>query len=287
MSDRPEPEEALEGWVRLAQRGDRSALERVVVAIQPQLHGLALRFLWHPEDAQDATQEILVRIVTGLGSFRGESAFRTWTFQVACNALRTLRRQRMERMETSLESFASDLATGLSDQPVATSPPVEEPLLWEEVKIGCTTAMLLCLDREHRLAYILGEILELDHRTAAAALDVSPDAYRQRLARARAGIVGLMRARCGLTHPENPCRCRRRVATAIARGYLDPARLLFAGSAEQARRFPEVLGEIRRLEELQRAAALQRSHVLPPPPEGFARWLRALISGVAEEGPRP
>src|SRR5262245_49319184 len=238
MSERPEVGEPLEAWVRLAQRGDRSALERVVTGIRPQIHGLALRFLWHPEDAEDATQEIMVRIVTRLATFRGESAFRTWAFRVACNTLRTLRRRRMERAEMSLESFAADLAVGFSDAPVATTPPVEESLLWEEVRIGCTTAMLLCLDREHRLAYILGEILELDHRTAAAALDVSPDAYRQRLARARAGIVGLMKARCGLAHAENPCRCRRRVATAISHGQLDPSRLLFATSAEQARRFP-------------------------------------------------
>ena len=155
MSERTEVDAPLEASVRLAQQGDRSALERVVTAIQPQLHGLALRFLWHPQDAEDATQEILVRIVTRLASFRGESAFRTWVFRVACNALRTLRRQRMERAEMSLESFAADLATGLSDAPVTTDPPVEESLLWEEVKIGCTTAMLLCLDREHRLAYIL------------------------------------------------------------------------------------------------------------------------------------
>src|SRR5262245_64054099 len=238
MSERSGDEAGLEERVRLAQGGDRAALESVVKEIQPQMYGLALRFLWHPDDALDATQEILVRIVTKLASFRGESGFRTWAFQVACNALRTLRRQRMERPGMSLEAFAADLATGLSDSPLVTSPPVEESLLWEEVRIGCTTAMLLCLDREHRLAYILGEILELDHRTAAAALDVSPDAYRQRLARARAEIVGLMKARCGLAHPENPCRCPRRVATAVARGHLDPARLLFATSAEQARRFP-------------------------------------------------
>ena len=271
-----EPDD-LEALVRRAQAGDRAALESVVRAAQARVHGLALRFLWHPEDAEDAAQEILVRIVTRLGTFRGESAFTTWVYSVACNVLRTMRRRRMEERGLTLETFAADLAGNLSDEPVATTPPVEEALLLEEVKIGCTTAMLLCLDREHRLAYILGEILELDHRTAAAALDVSPDAYRQRLARARAEIVGLMRARCGLAHPGNPCRCRRRVAIATARGHVDPAHLLFARSSEQARRFPEVLARIRSLEESQRAAALYRSHVLPAPSEDFARWLRELV----------
>jgi RNA polymerase sigma factor (sigma-70 family) len=277
MSSGEDREETLEAWVRRAQAGDRVALEAVVKAVQPQVYGLAWRFLWHPEDAEDATQEILVRLVTKLGSFRGESGFRTWMFQVACNALRSTRRRRMEERSVSLEAFAADLGEGLSDEPVTVSPPIDHALLLEEVKIGCTTAMLLCLDREHRLAYILGEILELDHLTSALALEVTPAAYRQRLARARTAIVGLMRARCGLAHPDNPCRCRRRVATAIARGHVDPQRLLFAHSSEQARMFPAVLEEIRRLDEMQRAAALQRSHATPEATEAFGRWLRELL----------
>jgi len=277
--DAPAREE-LDAQVRRAQAGDRAALEAVVRAVQPQVHGLAWRFLWHPEDAEDASQEILVRLVTRLGGFRGESSFRTWVFQVACNALRTMRRRRMEERALSIEAFAADLAEGLTDAPAATSGQGDEALLLEEVKIGCTTAMLLCLDREQRLAYILGEILELDHRVAAEALEVTPDAYRQRLSRARAAIVGLMRARCGLAHPENACRCRRRVATAIARGHVDPGRLLFARSTEQARRFPEVLAEIRKLEEMQRAAALHRSHAVPEPTREFGQWLRRLVEGA-------
>jgi RNA polymerase sigma factor (sigma-70 family) len=283
VSGRSEAIEPLETLVRRAQAGDRGALEAVVREVQPQVHGLAWRFLWHPEDAEDATQEILVRIVTRLATFRGESAFRTWVFRVACHALLNLRRRRAEEHALSLEAFEADLASGLSDQPMTLPQPVEDALLLEEVKIGCTTAMLLCLDRESRLAYILGEILELDHREAAAALEVTPAAYRQRLARSRAAIVGLMRARCGLTNPENPCRCRRRVGTAIARGHVDPRRLLFASSAETARRFPEVLTEIRRLHELQRAAALYRSHGPPPASETFGRWIRDLLDRVGQE----
>lgn len=272
----PTPDETLEDQVRRARDGDRAALESVVGALQPQVYGLALRFLWHPQDAEDATQEILVRITTRLGTFEGRSRFRTWAFRVACNTLKTTRRRRMEGT-VRLDTFAADLAGGLSDAPISPPPPVDEALLWEEVKIGCTTAMLLGLDRDQRLAYILGEILELDHRIAADALEVTPAAYRQRLARARAAIVGLMKARCGLFDPDNPCRCRRRVGTAMARGHVDPSHLLFARSADQARRFPEVLVQIRRLDEARRAAALHRSHLLPEPSVPFATWLRALI----------
>src|SRR5262249_7234857 len=127
---------ALEAQVRRAQQGDRAALEVVAKAVLPQVHGPALRFLWHPEDAEDATQEILVRIVTRLGTFRGESAFRTWVFRVACNALLNLRRSRVEERSLSFDEFRADLGEGLSDSALSTNPPVDEALLWEEVKVG-------------------------------------------------------------------------------------------------------------------------------------------------------
>lgn len=147
----------------------------------------------------------------------------------------------------------------------------------EEVKIGCTIAMPMCLDRNHRLAYILGEIVELDHREAAEVLDIAPAAFRKRLSRARASITSFMISRCGLANPANTCRCRRRVATAVELGRVDPANLLFASSLEQARRFPQVLVKVRQLEETRRAAALYRSHPDPKPSEAFVAWLRKAV----------
>jgi RNA polymerase sigma factor (sigma-70 family) len=73
----------LEQLVQQAQSGDKSALEHIVEQIQTKIYGLALRMLWHPEDARDATQEILIRIITRLGSFHGESKFTTWAYKVA------------------------------------------------------------------------------------------------------------------------------------------------------------------------------------------------------------
>jgi RNA polymerase sigma factor (sigma-70 family) len=271
----------LELDVARARSGDRVALESVIRVVQPEVHGLALRFLWHPEDAEDATQEILIRVITGLGTFRGESRFRTWVYRVACNALLTLRRKRMERRSMTFDEFGDDLATGLSDDPPRAEPEPDESLLLEEVKIGCTLALLLCLDRNHRLAYILGEILELDHHEAGGILEITPATFRKRLSRARQRITSFMVARCGLVNPANACRCQRRVARAIALGRVDPAHLLFASAREQARRFPQVLTEIRRLEETRRAAALYRSHLLPTPPRGFEAWLRKTI----DDGP--
>lgn len=278
-----EASQALEAQAARARAGDRASLEAVVRAIQGDVYRLALRILWHPQDAQDAAQEILIRVVTGLAGFRGDSAFRTWVYRVASNTLLSMRRQRMEQQPMRFAQFAADLAHDLSDDPIAVQSGVEEALLLEEVKIGCTLALLLCLDREHRLAYILGEVMELDHNEAAQILEISPATYRKRLSRARTDITSFMLSRCGLVNSDNACRCRRRVNRAIGLGRVDPSKLLFASSLEQAKQFPQVLAEIRRLEETRRAAALYRSHPEAMPPESLASWLRELV--VRQEEP--
>jgi hypothetical protein len=176
----------------------------------------------------------------------------------------------------SLEDFGADLERGLSDQLPVTMPEVEHELLLEEVRIGCTQAMLLGLDRPHRLAYILGEILDLDHNEGASVLGILPAAFRARLSRARRAINSLMTSHCGLVQPANACRCRRRVKTAVELGRVDPQHLNFATSVAQARKFPEVLHTIRGLEETRRAAALYRSQPDTTTPD-FVEWLRAWV----------
>jgi RNA polymerase sigma factor (sigma-70 family) len=286
-----QPAGEIEAVVAGAQAGDRACLEEVIRAIQPDVYHLALRFLWHPEDAQDAAQEILVRVVTGLSTFRGSSSFRTWVYRVACNALITLKeKKRMEQRAMSFEEFADDLGRGLADSPLAATAPelgADHRLLLEEVKVGCTLGMLLCLDREHRAAYVLGEIMELEDQEACDVLEISREAFRKRLSRARADITALMQARCGLFDPANACRCSRRTATAIELGRVDRSNLLFASSTEQAKRFPQVLQVIRELEVNRRAAALYRSQPRPQPPEDFSAWLREVLASADARKPAP
>lgn len=264
-------DDRLEGLARRAGDGDRPALEELVAAVRDDVYGLAMRMLWHPADAEDATQEILVKLVTGLSSFRGDSSFRTWSYRVAANHLLTTRKRRMEVAALSFEEFAADLADGL-DAPYDPRG-VDEHLLEEEVKIGCTQGMLLCLDREHRLAYILGEVFELPSEQAADVLGIAPPAYRKRLSRARARLQTFMRGHCGLVDPANPCRCSRRVGRAIELGRLNREELLFAGHARR-RELEQPLAETERLQD---AAVVFRSHPAYQAPESIAAWLSELI----------
>lgn len=266
----------LEMLVERARAGDRESLERVVAHMQRPIYNLALRMLWHPEDARDATQEILVRIITHLGSFRGDSRFLTWAYRISANYLVSARQSRVEAQGYTFPRFAEELHDGLADVPEGGEWPADKALLLEEVKVGCMHALLTCLDRAHRLAYILGEILELDGGEAARILNISHAAFRKRLSRSREAIIAFTRAHCGLVEPRSACRCVRRLPQAQATHRVNAAALLFA-QPDSSRAFPEMLERVRRLEAVRRTAALYRgSPEADPGPELLERIRAAL-----------
>src|SRR5262247_1473902 len=178
--------ETLEALATRAIDGDRDALDHIVRSLQGDVYGLALRMLWNREDAEDATQEILVRVVTHLGQFDFRSRLRTWVYRIAVNHILDVKKSPIERMELTFERFGRDLVDGLSSEGPGDA---ERSLLTEEVKIGCTIGMLQCLDRPHRIAYVLGEILDLSGPEAADALEITPELFRKRLQHARTAVV--------------------------------------------------------------------------------------------------
>lgn len=72
----------LEQYVRQANNGNRQALETVVSKISDKIYGLALRMLNDLQDAEDETQEILIKVITHLSDYREESAFSSWVYRV-------------------------------------------------------------------------------------------------------------------------------------------------------------------------------------------------------------
>jgi RNA polymerase sigma factor (sigma-70 family) len=272
----PGPEPSDESLVTRAIGGDRLALEALLRRHQRFLYDVALRFLQRPEDAEDAVQEALVRIATRLSSFRGESGFRTWAYRIAMNHLLDVRRSAPERVVTSFACYGDYLERAPDAEPPAPGDLPDAALVVEEVKRSCTLGMLLCLEREQRLAFILGEILEVGDAAGAEILGVARDAFRQRVARARQQLYGFLRGRCGLVDPSNPCRCARKTRAFIRDGIVDPARRVFTGDAVGRARVVAARGEDA-VDEL--AAAIYRSHPSFAPPD-----LAARVRAAAEVG---
>ena len=179
--------------VERAQGGDRRAVEAVLAAVSDDVHRLALRMTGCPDDALDATQEILVKVLTRLSTFHGEAAFTTWVHRVAVNHLLDRKRSAVERYEMTFGAFADDLHSGLTPAP-DNSPELD--LLAREVKHGCTLAMLTCLDRDARVVYVLGEVFGVSSRdgawiceTTRSGLPQTPVAGTDRRARVRHGAL--------------------------------------------------------------------------------------------------
>jgi RNA polymerase sigma factor (sigma-70 family) len=264
-----------EELARQALKGDRGALADLVRALQDDIYALAVRVLWNPADAEDATQEILVRVVTRLGQFDFASKLRTWVYRVAVNYLLDVKKSATERLRLRFGALGDDLADGLSPEGPEDA---ELSLLTTEVKIGCTMAMLQCLDRPHRTAYVLSEILELPAAEVAEALAIDPAALRKRLERARERVWAFTRVHCGLVSETAPCQCNHRVLAAIRVGRVDPSEPRFAevaGSFEAAREL------VRRVEGARRALEIHRGDTPKSSRIDFARRVIAALDGEA------
>jgi RNA polymerase sigma factor (sigma-70 family) len=223
----------VEDLARRAADGDREALSALVRRLQDPMYRLALRFLGDPHDAQDATQEVLVRIVTHLGSFEGRSRFTTWAYTVATRSLLRTKKRFVESSVQGPVQFAAFLDAGMGD----IDPTLEEAeyrLLCEEVRVSCTYGMLLCIPRDQRAAYLLADVIGLTDVEGAEILECSRDAFRQRVSRARRTLRHVIDNRCGLVDPANPCRCGRQITASIEAGILSAQDLPLAEHPREA-----------------------------------------------------
>jgi RNA polymerase sigma factor (sigma-70 family) len=227
MSRDPDAELDLDELARRAAEGDRGALADLVRGLQHPFYRLALRFLGHPQDAEDATQEVLIRIVTHLGSFEGRSKFTTWAYTVATRSLLRAKRGANEAAIAGAEEFAAFLDAGIGDIDT-TADEAEYRLLCDEVRISCTYGMLLCIPRDQRAAYLLADVAGLTDIEGAQVLDCSRDAFRQRVSRARRTLKQVIDNRCGLIDPASPCRCGRQITAGLQASILRPDDLQFA-----------------------------------------------------------
>ena len=214
--------------VASAQQGDRIALEKLILRHQAWIYNIALRMVGSPHDAEDVTQEILIKILTKLSTFQGKSSFRTWVYRIVTNHVINMKKRPREYFFSSFTRH-DDIRTGIPDMdlPDLQAVPADVNLLVEETKMGCMMGMLLCLNRSQRLVFILGAVFGASSAVGAEILEISPENFRQQLSRARKQLSNYMNERCGLMNKENPCRCARKTRALIRAGYIDSQNLEF------------------------------------------------------------
>jgi RNA polymerase sigma factor (sigma-70 family) len=278
-------ESELDQLVEQAREGDKEALEALVRGIQDRIYNLAVRMLWHPSDAEDATQEILIKVITRLSQFRHESTFTTWVYQIAKNHLLTTRRHRAETNPITFAFIGDELeaveAKGSQANPVLESQDgVEQGLLVKEIQLRCTLGMLLCLDREHRLAYILGEIFEVSSAQGASILTISEASFRKRVSRARARLLKFMEPNCSLVGEAKECNCVRQLNQSSSAEKRRLATLLATHPLGVSAFQPDagLRAQAYELDHLEQMAAIFRSHPSFAAPDRFVLAIKRLLA---------
>ena len=223
--------EELQALVNKATAGDKKALETLVASVQDIVFNLSLRMLGTFADAEDATQDILLKMITHLSSFRGDSSFTTWVFSIAANHLKNYKKHMFARYPLSFEYYGDDIENGkIQDVPDLTQN-VEKDILAEELKMSCTNVMLQCLDMESRCIFILGTMFKIDSRIAGDILEMTPEAFRQRLSRIRRKMADFLGQYCG-EYGGGRCKCKDRVNYAIQSHRINPLQLDYTAATE-------------------------------------------------------
>ncbi|MDE6883344.1 MAG: RNA polymerase sigma factor [Lachnospiraceae bacterium] len=221
----------LQDLVDKAVSGDKDALETLITGVQDMVFNLSLRMLGTFADAEDATQDILLKMITHLSSFRGDSSFTTWVFRIAANHLKNYKKHMFSHYPLSFEYYGNDIENGkIQDVPDLTQN-VEKNILAEELKMSCTNVMLQCLDMESRCIFILGTMFKVDSRIAGDILEITPEAYRRRLSRIRKKMADFLGDYCG-EYGGGRCKCKDRVNYAIQSHRLNPLQLDYMTAAE-------------------------------------------------------
>ena len=267
-----------------AKTGDREQLELLLAHHLPWLFNLALRMLHRRADAEDATQEILLKTIKALPGFRGEAKFTTWLYRIAFNHLLSVKKPKWAAAD-AVCSFAVASA-GLRQVPDLDLPdprtvPVPLEILIEETKNNCTIGTLLCLDGRQRLVFILGEIFQVSDEVGAEIAEVSAANFRQILSRARRDLYEYLRDNCSLVNPENDCKCVRKTRAFIQAGFVDPVKLKFTQVHTRkvrdvaAQRAPELMDAY-----MEAGASVYRGHPFYAPSEQAAilRWVLPPLS---------
>lgn len=236
-------------WIEQAKGGNRNALEQLILRHQAWIYNIAVRMVFHSHDAEEVTQEVLIKAITQLSTFQGASRFRTWLYRITINHVLNMKRRGGELRTSHFSAYAAAIHdTPDLDLPDPKSVPVDGALLVQEAKLSCITGMLLCLDRKQRLIFTLGEIFSVSDSVGSELMEMSADNFRQCLARARRDLEQFLQGQCGLVNPNNPCRCAKKTRGFIEAGHVDPKHLQFVPL--RVRRIAEVAdGVVQRIED--------------------------------------
>jgi RNA polymerase sigma-70 factor, ECF subfamily len=194
------------------QSGDDAAVHELAERYSPRIFQLAMRHVKNREDAEEITQDVLMKVYRKIGAFRGDSALSSWiyriTFNTSMSRLRTDRAGRAaehERERLLAAEESGDIAPRTLRQPADWSSLPDEELLRVQLRAAVQNAIQE-LPEIYRAPVVLRDIQGLTTEEASSRLRVKDQTLKSRLHRGRLMLRDKLRAFAGgLTlHPPTP-----------------------------------------------------------------------------------
>lgn len=183
--DRAERELVSSDLIERCKNGDEQAWKELVEATHRDVYTLCLRILGNPADAQEATQDVFLKVWRNLSSFRGEAMFSTWLYRVASNtAISKYRKRKRQRINES----------GVDDEVLAQipSPGSVESAAGAKVEVERLEEALALLPEGLREAVVLRDVYGLNIAEIAAEQKISETAAKVRVHRGRKKLKEIM-----------------------------------------------------------------------------------------------
>ncbi|HKE98524.1 MAG TPA: sigma-70 family RNA polymerase sigma factor [Actinomycetes bacterium] len=177
--------EADRELVEAAQAGDRQAMSELVRVTHRAVYTQALRLLGNPEDAADVTQDVYLRVIRKLGSFRHEASFATWLSRVTTNVAMSTLSRRSRRLVAEGGAPPEELADPGAD------PADRSDALALAARLE---SLVQALPEGQRQVLVLRDVYGLSTEEVASTMGLSPGAVKVRLFRARERLKSQLEA---------------------------------------------------------------------------------------------
>ncbi len=182
------------------------------------------------DDAADLSQEVLIKILANLAKFNFDSSFRTWAYRILRNHFLNDQKKKARAIATNFQALGEAL-DAVPNVELTAIEQEEKRAAISEVRMTCLSGMLLCLTKEQRLIFIIGEMFGADHNIGSEIMEISKANYRMKLSKARKDLINFMQQKCGLVDKANPCRCHKKVTLSLESGLINAKELLHSGKA--------------------------------------------------------
>ena len=168
------------------QAGDSSAVGELASTYGPRIQQLAFRYVKNWEDAEEVTQDVLMKVYKKIDAFRGDAALSSWIYRITFNtAMSRLRSGRMARLtEVQQAESSAENPERAAQEPADWSSLADDQVLRGEMRLRLVDA-LKELPSVYRIPVILRDIQGLSTEEASAVLRVKPQTLKSRLHRGR------------------------------------------------------------------------------------------------------